>query len=126
MKTEPHDFVEGLCNVKVCQVCDELRGSTAHPELQAIQRTGVFATEDEATECIRLFKIAQETPVMALSSEHALKQGGFSGQAWDRLNKTVHGYALAHDLPEWSGYYGIDIENREFIRLITEPAQANT
>jgi hypothetical protein len=80
-----------------------------------VKHTGVFASDEETAECLRLFKVAQQTPVMAIDTAHALNHGGFAGQAWDRVNKTVHGYALAHGLPEFAGYYGMALENGEFL-----------
>lgn len=81
-----------------------------------IIRTGVFASEEETKRAVDLYQQAMRTPVIALSTEHALKDGGFAGQAWDIMHQTVHGYALAHGLPEITGYYGLDTANREFIR----------
>ncbi len=69
--------------------------------------TGVFATEDEKNECFAEAKKASETPVIAFSSQHALKEGGLSGQAWKATKELCHKYALAHGLPEIEGYYGM-------------------
>lgn len=80
-----------------------------------MHRTNVFASEEEAKEIKKLHKKAQSTPVIAMNMAHGLKKGGFAGEAWDHLKMTVHKYALAHDLPEIKGYYGIDLENKEFV-----------
>ncbi len=80
-----------------------------------MKRLGLFATKKEKEKILKLHKQAQGTPVVALSGEHA-KRGGFSGEIWDRLKKTVHKIALSHDLPEIEGYYGFDGENGEFLK----------
>ncbi len=79
-------------------------------------RTKVFANDDETEEIEKLAATARTTPVIALSSVHALEQGGFSGDAWKRVHETVYRYALAHDLPEIEGYYGFDSATGEFLK----------
>lgn len=79
-------------------------------------RTKVFATKEELAECMELAAMAARTPVIAFSSEHALKEGGLSGQAWRLAEETVHKYALAHGLPEIPGYYGITTDG-EFVKV---------
>ncbi len=69
--------------------------------------TGVFATEDEKNRCFAAAKKASETPVIAFSSQHALEEGGLSGQAWRAVKELCHKYALSHNLPEIKGYYGM-------------------
>ncbi|KKL70478.1 hypothetical protein LCGC14_1813040, partial [marine sediment metagenome] len=49
-----------------------------------MERLNIFATEEEKERINKLHKQAQNTPVMALSSAHAMR-GGFSGEIWDRL-----------------------------------------
>ena len=80
-----------------------------------MRRTGVFATTEETEEIAKLASEARSTPVIAMSMDHGIEQGGFAGQAWDRVHKTVYEKALAHGLPEIRGYYGFDPENGEFI-----------
>jgi hypothetical protein len=91
-----------------------------------IIRTGVFATEEEVKRAIELYQIAQRTPVIAMSVRHGIERGGFAGEAWTHMQETVHNYALGHGLPDFSGYYGLDTGNREFIMAgdPTEPPEA--
>ena len=81
-----------------------------------MKRLNIFATEEEKERINKLHKQAQNTPVMALSGAHAMR-GGFSGEIWDRLKKTVHKIALSHELPEIEGYYGFDGKNGEFLKV---------
>lgn len=65
-------------------------------------RTGVFATAEE----LERIKAAASAPYIVVG-----------GYAPPDPRKIVHAAALAHDLPEISGYYGIDIEGGgEFLR----------
>jgi len=75
-----------------------------------MNRLDVYVTGDERAELKALVRMAQETPVIAVSSKHALEDGGFAGQAWTRVQKRIHEIALSHDLPEIKGYYGVDLE----------------
>ena len=82
-----------------------------------MQRTGKFLTDEKTKEHIlSLAKIAQNTPVIAFSTEHALKEGGLSGQAWNAVHEAIYRAALANGLPEITGYYGLDGGNGEFLR----------
>lgn len=81
-----------------------------------MKRLNVFATKEEKEEILKLHKQAQSTPVIALSSAHAMR-GGFSGEIWDRLKKKIHKIALSHELPEIEGYYGFDGKNGEFLKV---------
>ena len=78
-------------------------------------RTKVFADDTETQEISELAAVARSTPVIAMSSEHGLESGGFAGDAWRRLNETIYKYALAHELPEIEGFYGLDLSSGEFI-----------
>ena len=80
-----------------------------------MKRLNVFATQVEKGECVKLLKVAQNTPVIAFSSKHALEEGGLAGQAWSTLKKYCHKIALSHGLPEIEGFYGIDGETGEFL-----------
>ena len=80
-----------------------------------MRHTGVFATDAEVKDLKVLLEAAQTTPVIAMSSAHALGQGGFSGQAWDLVKKAAHAAALAHGLPEIEGYYGCNLTTGEFV-----------
>ncbi len=77
-------------------------------------RTGVFADKQEIETINELAAYARATPVIALSTAHGM-QGGFSGDAWDRVNKAIYRCALVHGLPEIKGYYGFDGSNGEFL-----------
>ena len=72
-------------------------------------KTGVFATDEEKAELLRLSQRARGTPVMLI--------GGMdiSADAWRQAQQTCHKYALAHGLPEIPGYYGITNDG-EFVR----------
>lgn len=80
-----------------------------------MRRTKTFATDAETKEIADLAEMARSAPVIALSSSHALDHGGFSGEAWDQVNKTIYKHALAHGLPEIEGWYGFDPTNSEFL-----------
>lgn len=82
-----------------------------------MKRTNVFATETEAKEISDLAVQARNTPVIAFSSAMALSGQDCASMAWDIVYKTTHKAALAHGLPEIPGYYGIDLENREFVQV---------
>jgi hypothetical protein len=43
--------------------------------------------EEEYKELMRLYKEAQETPVVALSTEELLTRGSWSDQAWNRVRE---------------------------------------
>jgi hypothetical protein len=58
---------------------------------------------------------AQNTPVIAFNSEHALNRGGLAGEAWQALKERCHKIALKHSLPEIKGFYGCDLETGEFV-----------
>ena len=81
-----------------------------------MERLDVYSTDEEKEKINKLHKEAQQTPVIALSGAHAMR-GGFSGEIWDRLKKTIHKIALSHGLPEIEGYYGFDGENAEFLKV---------
>ena len=81
-----------------------------------MNRTGIFATDDEKEYLGRLSSRAQATPVIAFSSRHALEEGGLSGQAWTQAKKECHRIALEHGLSEIPGWYGID-EAGEFVTV---------
>lgn len=79
----------------------------------AIETTGVFATEEEKTELQALAQEAANTPVMTVRSDLP----DFASVAWERTLKRCHEAALAHGLPEVTGFYGL-AEDGEFIREI--------
>ncbi len=80
-----------------------------------MRRTGVFATEEEVVEMKELLGAAQTTPVIAMSVGHGLHSGGFAGDAWDRLKRRCHELALDHGLPEITGFYGLDLQDGQFV-----------
>lgn len=63
-------------------------------------RTGVFATPEEVV----ILKAAASAPLIML-------QAGMP----ESPQKKAHRYALAHGLPEITGYYGIDLRTGEFL-----------
>ncbi len=79
-----------------------------------IKRLGIFATPEE----IAYIKHCQSMPVMAFTNHappgpgvpHAIPMCESPVQA-------AHRAALAHGLPEISGYYGIDLSNGEFVSV---------
>lgn len=71
-----------------------------------MKNTGVFATPEEKIQLLKLSEQASQTPVVAFSTDHALK-GGMAGDAWRRAQEECHKIALAHGLPEIKGYYGL-------------------
>jgi len=81
-----------------------------------MQRMNVFADEETKTTAAEMASIAQKTPVIAMNSQHALEQGGFSGQAWRRVKEFVHSAAMEAGLPHYEGFYGLDLENGEFLK----------
>ena len=81
-----------------------------------MKHTGVYATKEETDRCFEAAKRAANTPVIAFSSEHALKEGGLSGQAWKAAKELCHEAALAHGLPEVEGYYGMTRDG-EFVTI---------
>ena len=79
-----------------------------------MRQTGVYATAEERDRVADAVRRAHRTPVIALSSRHALEQGGLSGQAWEHARQLCHDLALQHGLPEIQGWYGM-AEDGEFI-----------
>jgi hypothetical protein len=76
-----------------------------------VHYTGVKATPEELVELQALAKTASQTPVMTMNSD----QPSFAERAWERCLKRTHVLALAHGLPEITGYYGIT-QDGEFVR----------
>ena len=80
-----------------------------------MKRLNIFATKKETKDLKKDLIEAQNTPVIAFSSSHALR-GGLSGDVWQALNEKVHATALKHGLPEIKGFYGCDLSNGEFLK----------
>lgn len=78
-------------------------------------RTGVFATREETDRLAKMAKEAGETPVIAFSTADGLNGGGASGRSWKRLETELQACAIAHGLNDFTGTYGLDIENCEFL-----------
>lgn len=78
--------------------------------------TGVFATKEELREISEAAKVANNTPCIALSVAHGIEKGGFSGEAHLSAKELCHKLALAHGLPETTGFYGIKNDG-EFVRF---------
>ena len=78
--------------------------------------TGTFASPTEIEELKDLLSRARNTPVIALSVAHGIERGGFAGEARQAMLKRCHEIALAHGLPEITGFYGCDLATGEFVR----------
>ncbi len=81
-----------------------------------MKKTGIFATKEEIEILQKELLQAQNTPVIAFSSEHALNKGGLAGEAWQELREHCHKIALKYGLPEIQGFYGMD-EKGEFVTV---------
>ncbi len=78
-----------------------------------IERLGVFATDEE----IAHIKHCQDMPMMAMTNPAPPGPGvPHAVPMFEQPIEAVHRAALAHDLPEIPGYYGIDLSNGEFIK----------
>jgi len=82
-----------------------------------MNKTGIFATKKEKKLLQKELISAQNTPVIAFSSRHALEKGGLAGEAWQRLREHCHKIAIEHGLPEIKGFYGMD-KNGEFVTAL--------
>ena len=69
--------------------------------MRNLTMTGIQASPDEHAELRALVHEARSTPVILLGG------ADMSHLAWDRVSKRCHELALAHGLPEITGYYGI-------------------
>ncbi len=79
-----------------------------------MKRTGKFITQEQFEFVHGLTKHAESTPVIALTSKHALERGGFSGEAWQRVHDEINYLAQKFGLPGITGDYGLDL-NREIL-----------
>lgn len=79
-----------------------------------MKRLNVFATQEEIEQVKRCLNM----PVIAISNPAA---PGPNVSPVIPLNESpqaaAHRIALAHGLPEISGYYGIDLRNGEFVSV---------
>ena len=76
--------------------------------------TDVYATDEEFEKLSALVEEARNTPVIAFTSAQALGGRDCASMAWDNVKKACHEAALAHDLPEIQGYYGLGTD-KEFV-----------
>ncbi len=78
-------------------------------------RTGTFLETDQIAEVKAAYLQASNTPVIALSSAQALSGGDMASRAWMRFHRLLYDFALAEDLPEIQGWYGLDMESGEVL-----------
>lgn len=74
--------------------------------------TNVFATPEELEEIKKKQFEASRTPVMTFSTGSP----DMASVVFKHLLDRVHELALAHGLPEHSGYYGLDTATGEFVK----------
>jgi len=73
-----------------------------------MKHTGVKATQSEIEEIQKLVTRASQTPVI-LIGEYNLSRA-----TWERAKTRCHEIALAHGLPEITGFYGLT-KDGEFV-----------
>jgi hypothetical protein len=79
--------------------------------------SGVFANDGEIFELETMAEEAGQTPVIMLSGQDPFgHEPDFASQAWGRVNRKVHEFALAHGLDDFEGYYGCDLGTGEFLK----------
>jgi len=78
-----------------------------------MEKTGVKATVEEMANIQELAKIAQTTPVIALSSADALSGNDFSSRAWKCVYEAINAAAEEHGLSKVKGGYGLAIEEAD-------------
>lgn len=76
--------------------------------------TGVFLTEAEKDEMLKLTEAARNTPCFGLSSEQVLSGNDFASLARKRMFARLTELAKLHGLPDIPGEYGLTMEG-EFI-----------
>lgn len=81
--------------------------------MTAFKRFGLFATEAE----IASIKEAQSRPLIAMTNPAAPGPGvPHAVTMFESAVEVAHRAALAHGLPEFPGFYGIDLSNGEFLK----------
>jgi len=75
--------------------------------------TGVHATKEELAELEKLADAAENTPAITMASN----QQDFASVMWERVEKATHACALEHGLPEIDGYYGVYLDDGEFVTV---------
>ena len=84
----------------------------------SFERMDVFASDDE----IKYVKNCANAPIMGITNPAPPGPSVSPVIPMSESPQVVaHRYALAHGLPEISGYYGIDLRNGEFIKA-SDPA----
>ena len=76
---------------------------------------GVFATSEETEEVQELAETARRMPVMTTSLAEGLAGRDFASTARKRMQDRLQEIAMAHELPDFEGYYGLTQEG-EFIK----------
>lgn len=84
-----------------------------------MNKTGVKATYDEIEVCKKLATQAAHTPMIAFTTEAMMNGRDFASLAWHEAQEQCHKFALAHGLPEITGFYGMD-ENGEFVVAVPD------
>ena len=79
------------------------------------ERTGKFLTAEQIGVVREAYHEAETTPAIALSSAQALGGQDFASQAWMRFHRLLYDFALAQDLPEIKGWYGLDMKSGEVL-----------
>jgi hypothetical protein len=79
--------------------------------------TGVFATPEELAFLKEKANNAAHTPVIALTTADALAGNDLASLAHRSAQEACHVLALAHGLPEIPGFYGITLDDGEFVRV---------
>jgi hypothetical protein len=77
------------------------------------KRLGIFATPDEIAHIVH----CQKMPLIAFTNPAPPGPGvPHAIPLCESPIEAAHRAALAHDLPEFSGYYGIDLSSGEFLK----------
>lgn len=79
-----------------------------------IERLNIFATPDE----LAFIKAQRDMPLIAFTNPEPPGPGVPHAIPIADPIKAAHQAALAHGLPEIPGYYGIDLDNGEFIKAV--------
>ena len=78
-----------------------------------MERTGKFATKEQAEKAKKLLKVAQTTPVISLTGKN---EDCWAINAWNEVKEYCHKVALDMGFPEFSGFYGMDASNGEILK----------
>lgn len=81
--------------------------------MTSFKRLGVFASAEE----MAFVKHCANMPVMGMTNPEPPGPGVSPVvNMFTTPIEAAHKAALAHDLPEFDGYYGIDLSNGEFLK----------